>query len=197
MMSRVVPKIVVAILVVSILFLAIPSDAQTDRRVLIWPTEEWATSTPEAQGMDSAALEEVYDYVRESGASIRSMLVVRHGNLVAEEYFTPILYDGNDTHIVFSLSKSVVSSLIGIAIDQGFIDNTSQLLLDFFPDRTISNMSAWKDAITLEDVLHMRTGFQWDEDNYDEYNDFFAMTDSDDSPCLCRPVSLRAYRSHE
>ncbi|MHA2353026.1 MAG: serine hydrolase, partial [Candidatus Thorarchaeota archaeon] len=80
----------------------------------------------------------------------------------------------------YSVTKSVVSSLIGIAIDQGFIDNTSQLLLDFFPDRTIGNMSTWKEEITLEDVLRMRTGFEWDEDNYEEYNDFFAMTDSDD-----------------
>jgi len=180
MMPRGGPKIVVAILVVSTLFLAIPSDAQTDRPVLVWPTEGWATSTPEAQGMDSVALEEVYDYVRDSGASIRSLLVVRHGYLVAEEYFTPILYNINNTHILFSVTKSVVSSLIGIAIDQGFIDNTSQLLLDFFPDRTISNTSAWKEAITLEDVLQMRSGFQWNEDDYGEYNDFFAMRDSDD-----------------
>ncbi|MHA1944326.1 MAG: serine hydrolase domain-containing protein [Candidatus Thorarchaeota archaeon] len=180
MMFRAVPKIVVAILVVSTLFLAIPSDAQSTRPVQVWPTEGWATSTPEEQGMDATALAGVYDIVRDSSASIRSMLVVRHGYLVAEEYFTPQVYDINNTHIVYSVTKSVVSSLIGIAIDMGFIDNTSQLLLDFFPDRTIANMSAWKDAITLEDVLHMRTGFQWDEDNYDEYNDFFAMTDSDD-----------------
>jgi CubicO group peptidase (beta-lactamase class C family) len=65
-------------------------------------------------------------------------------------------------------------------MDLGFIDNTSQLLLDFFPDRTMANPSTWKGNITLEDVLMMRTGFEWDEDNYDDYNDFFAMRDSDD-----------------
>ncbi|OLS27624.1 MAG: 6-aminohexanoate-dimer hydrolase [Candidatus Thorarchaeota archaeon AB_25] len=180
MKLRGVPILLVVVLVVSMLVLAIPTDAQTDRPVAVWPTEGWATSTPEAQGMDSAALEDVYDHVRDSGASIRSLLVVRHGYLVAEEYFTPILYDVNDTHILFSVTKSVVSCLIGIAIDQGFIDNTSQLLLDFFPDRTIANLSAWKEAITLEDVLRMRSGFQWDEDNYEEYNDFFAMRDTVD-----------------
>jgi len=171
--------IAVMIIIVSTC-LGVTSDAQSSRPVQIWPTTGWATSTPEDQGMDSAVLSDIYDHVRDSGASIRNMLVVRHGYLVAEEYFTPIMYDMNDTHIVFSVTKSVVSSLIGIAIDNGFIDNTSQLLLDFFPDRTIANMSAWKEAITLEDVLQMRSGFQWDEDNYDEYNDFFAMTGSDD-----------------
>ncbi len=178
------------------------SDAQTDRPVTVWPTEEWAVSTPEEQGMDSAALEEVYTHVRNSGASIRSLLVVRHGYLVAEEYFTPMLYDVNDTHILYSVTKSVVSSLIGIAIDHGFIDNTSQLLLDFFPNRTIANLSAWKESITLEDVLQMRSGFQWDEDNYNEYNDFFAMRDSDDwaqyvldSPMAYEPGSTFYYNS--
>jgi hypothetical protein len=105
MRPRGVLKIVTAVLVVSILFLAVPSDAQTDRPVAVWPTEGWATSTPEAQGMDSAALEDVYDHVRDSGASIRSLLVVRHGYLLAEEYFTPILYDVNDTHILFSVTE--------------------------------------------------------------------------------------------
>ena len=171
---------IITILVVSTLILAVPIEAQSDRTVAIWPTLEWATLSPGTQGMNSTALEEVYDNVRNSGVGIRSLLVVRHGYLVAEEYFTPQLYDVNDTHILFSVTKSFVSCLIGIAIDMGFIHNTSQLLLDFFPNRTIANLDAWKEAITLEDVLMMRSGFQWDEDNYVEYNDFFAMRDSDD-----------------
>ncbi|MBY8997520.1 MAG: serine hydrolase, partial [Candidatus Thorarchaeota archaeon] len=180
MKSRGRAILVMAIILVSAVFLTNPATAQTEIPVAVWPTDGWATSTPEEQGMNSSDLEDVYDHVRDSGASIRSLLVVRHGYLVAEEYFTPPLYDVDNTHILFSVTKSVVSCLIGIAIDQGFIDNTSQLLLDFFPDRTIGNLSAWKEAITLEDVLMMRTGFQWDEDNYDVYNDFFAMRDSDD-----------------
>ena len=156
-----------------------PATAQTDRPVEIWPTDGWATSTPEGQGMNSTVLADIYTQVRDSDADIRSMLVVRHGYIVAEEYFTPNLYDMNNTHILFSVTKSVVSSLIGISIDNGFIDNTSQLLLDFFPDMEIANPSAWKDAITLEDVLMMRTGFDWDESDYTTYDDFFAMRDSD------------------
>ncbi|MFW9793535.1 MAG: serine hydrolase domain-containing protein [Candidatus Thorarchaeota archaeon] len=179
MKARGVLTLVIMLVLLSTGFVGI-SEAQSDRPVQIWPTNDWATSTPEEQGIDSTALAGIYDAVRDAGASVRSMLIVRHGYLVAEEYFYPMLYDVNSSHIVYSVTKSVVSSLIGIAIDKGFIDNTSQLLLDFFPDRTISNMSAWKEEITLEDVLHMRSGFQWDEDNYDEYNDFFAMEDSDD-----------------
>jgi CubicO group peptidase (beta-lactamase class C family) len=190
------------ILVFSTLLLATPSDAQVDRAVTVWPTEEWATSTPEEQGMDTNSLDVVYNHVQNSGASIRSLLVIRHGILVAEEYFTPQLYDVDDVHILFSVTKSFVSCLIGIAIKEGFIDNTSQLLLDFFPDMTIENMTAWKEAITLEDVLMMRSGFQWDEDNYEEDNDFFRMRASPnwvqyvlDRPMANEPGSTFYYNS--
>jgi CubicO group peptidase (beta-lactamase class C family) len=191
MKPRGVSIFVLVVLVVSILSLAVPSDAQSEHPVQVWPTEGWATSTPEEQGMSSTALDAVYDHVRDSEARIRSLVVVRHGFIVAEEYFTPQLYDVNNTHIIFSVTKSVVSCLIGIAIDLGFIDNTSQLLIDFFPNRTIANMSAWKENITLEDVLMMRSGFQWDEDGYETYNDFYAMRDSDDwaQYVLNRPMS--------
>ena len=179
MKVRGISTLLVALFLFSAAFFIHPSAAQANRPVEIWPTDGWATSTPEDQGMDSALLDEVYTHVRDSNADIRSMLVIRHGYLVAEEYFIPPLYDMNNTHILFSVTKSVVSSLIGIAIDHGFIDNTSQLLLDFFPETVIANPSAWKDAITLEDVLMMRTGFDWDESDYTTYDDFFAMRDSD------------------
>ena len=171
--------ILLTVVLISSWFVIQPAAAQTDRPVEIWPTDGWATSTPEGQGMSSALLDDIYTDVRDSDAHIRSMLVIRHGYIVAEEYFTPQMYDMNNTHILFSVTKSVVSSLIGIAIDNGFIDNTSQLLLDFFPDMEIANPSAWKDEITLEDVLMMRTGFDWDESDYTTYDDFFAMRDSD------------------
>ena len=91
MKGRKVVTYAVMIVLTFTIFLSHPTDIQADRPVEIWPTEGWATSTPEEQGMDSTALAEIYDYVRDSGSSIRSMLVVRHGFLVAEEYFTPVL----------------------------------------------------------------------------------------------------------
>ncbi len=179
MKARGIVIALVMMFLISTTFFVQPTTAQTHKPVEIWPTDGWATSTPEGQGMSSALLDDIYTDVRDSDANIRSMLVIRHGYIVAEEYFTPQLYDMNNTHILFSVTKSVVSSLIGIAIDNGFIDNTSQLLLDFFPDMEIANPSAWKDEITLEDVLMMRTGFDWDESDYTTYDDFFAMRDSD------------------
>jgi hypothetical protein len=63
-----------------------------------WPTKEWLTSTPEEQGMDSAALAKLVAY----GAShdFDSLIVVRHGRIVAEAYYAP--YRGELQHEIFS-----------------------------------------------------------------------------------------------
>ena len=49
---------------------ALPADAQSTRSVQVWPTQDWATSTPEDQGMDSAAIANIYDHVRDFGVFI-------------------------------------------------------------------------------------------------------------------------------
>lgn len=122
-----------------------------------WPTEGWRTSTPEAQGIDSAALVDLIDYVQEMGYDVDSVVVVRHGYEVAEIYFDP--FKEGQTHILYSCSKSVVSALIGIAIQEGYIQGVDQPMLDFFPDYTPANMDERKEAMTLEDMLTMSTGF--------------------------------------
>lgn len=153
--------------------------ASTQRTRDYWPTDDWRTSTPSEQGANSSRLEAAAQYIVDSGARVRSMLVVHNGYLIFERYFTPILYDVDNTHIIYSCTKSVTSALIGIALDNGYIDNTSQLLVDFFPDLYIDNLDSRKETITLEDILTMTSGLEWDEERYDEPNDYFGMTDSD------------------
>jgi CubicO group peptidase (beta-lactamase class C family) len=53
--------------------------------------------------------------------------------------------------------------LIGLAIDIGYIDNTSQTMLSFFPNRTVANLDERKESVTLRDLLTMRSGLPWDE----------------------------------
>ncbi|MHA2322048.1 MAG: serine hydrolase domain-containing protein [Candidatus Thorarchaeota archaeon] len=61
------------------------------------------------------------------------------------------------------MTKSFVSCLFGIAIDEGYIDNVSQRVLSFFPNRSISNWDERKERITLEHLLTMHSGLFWDE----------------------------------
>lgn len=127
-----------------------------------WPTDSWRFSTPGEQGMDSNRLQNMIDYIESNNIAIHSVIVLRHGYIVLEKYPTSE-YNENVTHLLYSVTKSFTSSLIGIAIDEGYIANVSQRVLDFFPNRTIGNLDERKERMTLEHLLTMRSGMEWDE----------------------------------
>ncbi|MBN1643870.1 MAG: serine hydrolase [Dehalococcoidales bacterium] len=131
-----------------------------------WPTEDWQTSTPEAQGMDSAKLQQLMDVIKSGNHGIDSVLVIRHGYLVWEEYAENSIYDRDTPHIIYSATKSFTSALIGIAIDRGYIQGVDQKVVSFFTDRTIANMDERKRRMAIEDLLTMTSGFQWNEISY-------------------------------
>jgi len=131
-----------------------------------WPTTDWRTSTPEAQGMDSAKLEQMMTTISEGNHSVDSVLIVRHGYIVWDEYPNNILYDRNTPHILYSVTKSVTSALVGIAIDKGYLKSVDQKVVDFFLDKTIANLDERKRNITLENLLMMTAGFDWNEITY-------------------------------
>lgn len=93
---------------------------------------------------------------------IHSLLIYIDNTLVVEKYFRD--YDQNDLHVCYSVTKSVTSALIGIAIEKGYLNNVDGNILGFFPEyNNIQNPSQWKNSITLHHVLSMSAGFQWDE----------------------------------
>ncbi|MHA3963266.1 MAG: serine hydrolase domain-containing protein [Candidatus Thorarchaeota archaeon SMTZ1-45] len=127
-----------------------------------WPTDGWRNTTPEEQGMDSTQLRNMVDYIDENSINIDSVIVIRHGYKVFEEYPTSNQNE-NSTPFWYSVTKSFVSCLFGIAIDKGYIDNVSQRVLSFFPNRSISNWDERKELITLEHLLTMHSGLFWEE----------------------------------
>jgi CubicO group peptidase (beta-lactamase class C family) len=133
-----------------------------------WPTQGWCTSTPEEQGMDAAVLDQMMQFVDEHDMAIDSVLVVRHGAIVFEEYRNG--YDRSTPHHLQSATKSFSSMLIGIAMHQGLIADVDQKMVDLFPEHTIANMDARKGSITLEHLLTMSDGMDWHELDY-PYND--------------------------
>jgi len=148
-----------------------------------WPTAGWRESSPEMQGMSSAKLNEMMQYVRQQTIGIDSVVVVRNGYVVMEEYPRPLLYGPQNPHPLYSVTKSFSSALIGIAVKEGFIDGVQHKVLDFFPNRTFANMDSLKEAITLEHLLTMTSGLPWDEWTYpygDPRNDATAMMLSSD-----------------
>jgi len=123
-----------------------------------WPTTGWRTSTPEEQGIDSAALANIVADIQQH-MHIHSLLVVRHGYLVSQAYFYP---NGPDIkHQEFSVTKGVTSAAVGIAVGQGKLRLDQPVLATL--GRTAANMDPRKAAITVENLLDMTAGFAWDE----------------------------------
>lgn len=132
---------------------------QTPESPEYWPTEGWQSSTPEQQGMDSEQLAEALDFLQEQDDfNIHSLLIIRNGYIVTDAYFEP--FTQGSVHDTASVTKSFTATLVGIAIDEGYIESVQQPVLDFFPERTVANVDANKEAMTVEDLLTMRSGFE-------------------------------------
>ena len=118
----------------------------------------WSVSTPEEQGLDSETLAQMLVQIEIEDYKIDSVLVVRNGYLVLDAYVHP--FRSGDTHNLFSVTKSVLSALIGIALQQGYIESLDQHVLDFFPDREVKNLDEYKETMTLEHLLTMTSGLE-------------------------------------
>ncbi len=121
-----------------------------------WPTQRWLTSTPEEQGLDSAKLAEGLRQIQQKNVPIHSLLIVRNGRVFLDATFYP--YDGQTPHSVASVTKSLTTLLIGIAIDQGKL-KLDDKLVSFFPDQPIANLDARKKDVSIRDLASMSAGF--------------------------------------
>lgn len=89
---------------------------------------------------------------------IDSMLVAKNNHLVYEVYFNDASID--KPHVIASLGKSIISSMIGVAVDQSDISNTQQSLYSLMPYRDIKGWNEQKKSINLQHLLTMQTGWQ-------------------------------------
>jgi CubicO group peptidase (beta-lactamase class C family) len=152
----------------------------------------WPETTPEKEGLDRAPLD-AFDRELASGAHgyVDSMLVIRHGRVVYEKwydhskdyvrlfagkgapgiynYYDPgwhPFYEGSRLHTMQSVSKSVTSALVGIAIGRGEIAGVDARVMPLLSDWRVSP-DPRRDRMTLRDVLTMTAGIRWDEESAD------------------------------
>jgi len=125
--------------------------------------ETLVKSSPEAQGVDSAAISAFLDDVNENVQYLHSLILVRHGQTVAEGYWSP--YNPTDPHIMFSLSKSFTSTAVGFAVTEGLLKVTDPVI-SFFPDDLPSEVSENLAAMQVKHLLSMSTGHDEDTTSY-------------------------------
>ncbi len=171
-----------------------------------WPTDGWQVSTPAAQNMSKTRLDDMSAHIKDQGFAIDSILIVRNGYIVFEQYLNPV-YNQDSLHPIFSCTKSVLSALIGIAIDKGYIDSVDHKILDFFPNQTIANRDSRKENLTIKHLLTMTSGLDWHEFDvpYGESDNSFTQLVTSpnwvqyvlDRPMVAAPGEVWNYNSGE
>jgi CubicO group peptidase (beta-lactamase class C family) len=111
-------------------------------------------STPEAQGIPSAAINAFVNAAEQLDA-LHSFMLLRHGHLVAEGWWEP--YGSTDPHILFSLSKSFTSTAVGLLIAEGRL-SVDDPVLRFFAEEAPPEPSANLQAMRIHHLLSMSTG---------------------------------------
>jgi CubicO group peptidase (beta-lactamase class C family) len=154
------------------------------------PENAWKTSTPEQQGMDSQELMQMLDFIESSGEDVHSVLIIRNGYLVLEAYYYP--YNSQIIHMQASATKSFTSTLVGIAIDKGYISGVDQKVLAFFPDYTFKNNNDLKQSMKLKHLLTMSSGLDWNKTGKnDNPEKIFTQKDDPVQYTLDRPMAAK------
>jgi CubicO group peptidase (beta-lactamase class C family) len=170
------------ILFVSILLLLLAGcGSDTDTQYGYQPPEQMNddldVGTVEDVNIDSALLEQAVDEI-ESGrfGEVHALLIFKDDKLVFEEYFPGHLYawdgpnhhgawvnyDPEREHNIHSVGKSITSASVGIAIEAGFIESVEQSIFEYLPEYQHLNTDG-KDEITIEHLLTMTSGLEWEE----------------------------------
>lgn len=185
-----------------------PATRETDRSPGTGQPSSWRTVHAADVGLDSAPLDRLRrDAAGGAFPNLHAILIVKDGALVFEEYFSG--YGPDIRQYTASISKSVGSILVGIAMDQGLIPT----LAEGGPDRPVLELLpeyedvVWADPIKrrllLRHVLSMSAGLEWDETSFpydDRRNDWVQARDRDDpvgftlwKPIVAEPGSEFVY----
>lgn len=132
-----------------------------------FPTEEWTRAYPEELGMSSEMLDKADKRIKKAYPNIESMLVVKEGYLVYEKYYKL----NNETKIkdTYSVTKSIMSALTGIAIEKGLISSIDDKVAEYIPEFSEYIDDERKKDITIKQVLTMTGGLESIDNNYTSF----------------------------
>ncbi|NGM83477.1 serine hydrolase [Paenibacillus sp. 7124] len=128
------------------------------------PNNTWPVSTPDKHNMDLACMEKFDRAINKT--KVKSCLILKDGTLVYQYFKSNKIRDNLGR--INSCTKSIVSVLIGIAIEEGFIPSVDMTMERYFPDIVNNQADSRKKDITIEHLLTMSVGIDWPE--FGEWN---------------------------
>lgn len=150
------------------------SDAPDEEGPEYWPTDGWQTRNPSEHGFDSAALEAISESLGEEIPFLDSLLVIRDGYIIYEQYFNG--YGAGDLHNIASVTKSWTSAAAGVASGRPGAPGLDETLAELLPAHFEAGARADKASITYRSLLQMRSGIAFSEDGLD--SGFMGLTRS-------------------
>jgi CubicO group peptidase (beta-lactamase class C family) len=141
----------------------LPSGPSPQRARDYWPTEGWRTADPQAQGVNPALLAQADRAIRADYPEVYSLLVVRGGYLVFERSYQG--HQPDDIYNIKSITKSVLSALVGIALSDRALADIDQPVIAQLPEYAPPSADPRLRALTLRHLLTMTAGFAWSEDD--------------------------------
>lgn len=112
-------------------------------------------SSPEEVGVSSAAIVKMLEQIEESGAHEHGVMILRHGVVAFESFRDP--YAATTPHIMYSVSKSVTSTAVGFAIEEGFLSLETKVL-DVFPEYRPRKRDDRLERLNIHHLLSMQAG---------------------------------------
>lgn len=117
--------------------------------------------------MNQEKITELEQVICRDYGNIAGIVAQKNGKTVYEGYFNG--YSAERALHVFSVTKSVVNTLIGIAMDKGYIKSVDQKVLDFFPDYTVKRGEKTIQRVTIRDILTMTAPYKYKSAPYTKY----------------------------
>ncbi len=117
--------------------------------------------------MDYEKIKELEETISSDYNNTVGIVVQKNGETLYENYFNG--YTADNTFHVYSVTKSVFSALLGIAIDKGYIKSVDQKVLDFFPDYTVAESEETIQRVTIKDMLTMTAPYKYKAEPYEAF----------------------------
>ncbi len=134
--------------------------------------KQWRPADPEERGFNLTALNRALHYVEDRLPTARSLIVLRNGETVVEKYYSR---GGPEARIyLHSMNLVILQLLVGIAVDQGFLQDTRQPVAGFFPERFTGIRNASIDAVTIDSLLSSRVPMIWGDGGAEYWELFYA-----------------------